>query len=205
MKEIAGYWWPDDVGEKYKASLKRINSLFRAITICRHKVRLGTAIQAGGSMGIWPKLLAANFETVYTFEPDPISFECLCRNVPEYNVFKLPAALGGIRGCVSLRRESLTNHKVDTSNGGHIPMIRVDDLWLRKCDAILLDVEGFEFQALGGAGQTIQQCRPAVVLVEAREKVQGSNNIDMVDQLLCNHRYHLLVSLDGDDIYEADK
>ena len=59
--------------------------------------RLGprsVAVQAGGCMGMYPRLLSDMFNAVYTFEPDPLNFHCLVANCQRDNIVKMNAALG---------------------------------------------------------------------------------------------------------------
>jgi FkbM family methyltransferase len=109
-----------------------------------HVAKFGVAVQAGGNCGLWPRELGKKFSTVYTFEPDPVNFRCLCANAPDEHIFKFNAALGNERGLVSLnlRPDNVGAHSV--SGGGIIPSMRIDDLELNECDLIYLDVEGFE-------------------------------------------------------------
>src|SRR5271169_24297 len=51
-------------------------------------------IQAGGSIGLYPRLLSDIFEMVYTFEPNGLSFYCLSHNCQKDNIIKMQAALG---------------------------------------------------------------------------------------------------------------
>lgn len=119
-------------------------------------------MQAGGNVGVFPRDLARLFTTVYTFEPDQENFECLCRNVPERNVFKFPAALGHQNGSTDLERQpdNVGAHQINGS--GPIPIMRVDALALNACDLIYLDVEGYEWRALLGAMETIRTYRPVI-------------------------------------------
>jgi hypothetical protein len=48
--------------------------------------------------------------------------------------------------------------------GGHIPILRVDDLALPHCDLMMLDLEGYELFALKGALNTITRCKPVIVM-----------------------------------------
>ena len=79
MIAIEGLYWPDDVGTKWRHSLRHVRSLEWAIARCK---RRRTAVQAGGNIGLWPRRLAHSFDRVITFEPDDISRECLACNVP---------------------------------------------------------------------------------------------------------------------------
>ncbi len=56
---------------------------------------------------------------------------------------------------------------IDYSDDKTVPVqkIALDNLGLARCDLIKLDVEGMEFEALEGARDTIERCRP-VLLIE---------------------------------------
>ena len=190
-----GVWFPADCGKKWKASVTRTHGLHAVIDICKAKNRLRTAVQAGGSMGIWPRELANYFQKVYTFEPEPMSFACLCKNVEAENVIALPWAVGMNRKMVSVKRKSLTSHHI--VEGRDVGQILIDDLELEYCDALLLDVEGMELEALQGASLTIENNRP-VILVEAL------HNIDGIEYFLQDFGYRLSARVRTDRIYEAD-
>lgn len=128
-------------------------------------------VQAGGNLGIFPKRLASEFLTVYTFEPASDLFAMMQHNAPDSNIVRLQAALGYVRGLVGTARvrrdgsakpahEGITH----TVPGGCIPTLRVDDLALPVCDLIYLDIEGGELGALRGAVETLARCRPFVAV-----------------------------------------
>lgn len=126
------------------------------------------AVQAGGNLGVWPKRLSELFATVYAFEPAADLFARMMRNAPESNIVKFQAALGCERGLVGMsqvRRDGKSNaHEGIThvSGPGNVPTLMVDDLGLTVCDAIILDIEGYELYALMGAVDTLRRCRPLV-------------------------------------------
>lgn len=132
--------------------------------VYKHCKGFDVAVQAGGCVGIYPAAMSAKFGTVYTFEPDPVNFRCLCANAPQENVFKFNAALGDVHQRVGLERnaENIGAHYV--AAGGDIPTLLIDDLYLSRCDLIYLDIEGYEHRALNGARQTIARLKPVIVI-----------------------------------------
>jgi FkbM family methyltransferase len=125
-------------------------------------------VQAGGNCGVWARALAPLFETVYTFEPDPMNFTALTHNVSDFsNVVKFQAALGFGREHIKMGR---ADFEVDNcgamyvEEGGVIPTLRIDDLNLRACELLYLDIEGYEVPALFGAVNTIRNCKPIIAI-----------------------------------------
>jgi len=49
-----------------------------------------------------------------------------------------------------------------------LPMMKLDDLSLQRCDLIKIDIEGMEFDALVGADETIRRFRPVIYFEQAR-------------------------------------
>jgi len=121
-------------------------------------------VQAGGNAGFYVKQYANLFDVVYTFEPEPVNFYCLTKNVTEINVIKFQACLGNTRGCVGLDQITPDTGSTHVQGVGLIPTFQVDDLFLQVCDLIHLDVEGYELFALEGAVNTIKTHRPVIAL-----------------------------------------
>lgn len=161
--EEYGWWWPtyDQQCQRHLDYWKRHeNDMLPAIELCKQKL---VCIQAGGNVGLWPKILADYFETVYTFEPHPALYQCLVRNCEAPNVIKMQAVLGATNTPVNMRWKSIGAHWV-LPEKGVFPSIRIDDLNLHACDAIFLDVEGFEFYVLQGAIETLKKYKPIIQL-----------------------------------------
>lgn len=135
----------------------------------RYVKQRNVVVQAGGNCGLYPRLFAEYFQTVYTFEPDPLNFHCLVNNCQKDNIIKINAALGEANGLVRVKRAGMNNvgmHTVTDQPGGDFPMITpqltIDNLSLPTCDLIQLDVEGYEMKVLQGAIKTIKSCHPVI-------------------------------------------
>jgi len=171
MKYIEGYWWPDDCGTKYKASLRKVKSLKEIIRLSGEYERRRLVIQAGGSYGVWPRLLSKYFQEVHTFEPDEISYVCLKKNVGNFNnITTYQVALGEKIRWVAIKHKSLTSHHVIPGN--IVKLMPIDSYLWSHCDAILLDIEGYEIHALCGAIETIRKYRPFILTEKPFEDVE---------------------------------
>lgn len=190
---IGGLYWPDDTGTKWEHSLRHVRAVEWAIAACpKHR----TAIQAGGNIGLWPLRMAKDFGRVFTFEPEPISRQCLEQNVPR-NVIVSGSALGAEPGFCGVKRRSLGSHHI--VEGTDVAITPIDALQLDDVDLIQLDIEGYELNALMGAVQTIEKCHP-VIQVELRGFTEkyGWSESD-VRTLLVSLGYHMASQQPGSD------
>ena len=142
--------------------------------VTQHCPQMRSCVQAGGAVGVWPSRLAQLFDHVYTFEAHPDNHACLQRNLRGIdNVTSQNAALTDVSG--ETVRMMLDEGEASNAGayfirpGGDIPTVAIDDLGLTDCDLIYLDIEGAETQAIQGALETIQRCRPVIGL-EEKEK-----------------------------------
>ncbi len=140
-----------------------------------HVKQFGVAVQAGGNVGVMAKMLAEHFGSVYTFEPDPANWDCLVDNIDGVaNIIARPAGLGSKRGTYDLAREAgncgatYLAPSAGSSEAPQAPVIRLDDLNLEACDLLILDVEGYELEALKGARETIAKFKPIIAVEENR-------------------------------------
>lgn len=203
-KLLHGAWlWPESDERCAKFVFKRLPDLYTAL---EHVPGRGICVQAGGNCGVWPKHLAREFSTVYTFEPDPLNFRCLCANASDENVMKFNAAVGNARGCIDLDRSSNCGaHSV--SGAGRIPMIRIDDLALPGCDFLQLDIEGHEFPALQGAEDTVRRYHPVVMIEDkalkrrAIERGQGDKASSQPSRFLMDRGYEIVAQMNCDFLY----
>jgi len=196
-----GFYFPDEMKDKdCKFSLKRVRSL-EYILEYWPKRRRKCAVQAGGSYGVWPNMLADEFNLVYTFEPDWVSFYYLSLNCPFENVFKMQCALSDHNKTLKLKRNSFTSHQI--SDIGYIPGITLDSLKLLACDVLLLDIEGYELPALKGAKWTIREFNP-LILLEWREENFEYYQIkgDDIQKFLDTEEYEFIIEIDKDRIYK---
>lgn len=133
----------------------------------QHVKNRRTALDIGANVGLWSRDLTKYFDQVIAFEPVAMFRECLERNVTASNIKVENVALGDSEGQVRMIiTEGNTGHThVDpTSTIGDTRIIRLDSLNLQNVDYIKIDCEGFEYRVLQGARQTIQRCRPVVVI-----------------------------------------
>jgi FkbM family methyltransferase len=193
-----GNWlWPAEDTESVQAVWNELPKLMEVIKLCNRDV----AVQAGGNCGVFPSILAKHFGVVYTFEPDLVNFSCLCANVPEYNVYKFPAALGNDPGVIGMTGERSNCGAYMVGKAGTTPVILIDHLGLSACDLIYLDVEGFELQALRGASKTIDLYKPVIVTEEKGIGKQYGYEDSEIGEFLADFGYLPEKKIGNDQIY----
>lgn len=165
---------------------------------CRHVKDFNVAVQAGGFCGVYPRMLGEKFNAVYTFEPDPLNFFCLTLNCQSTNIIKAQGALGKHADMVGIIPHAPhnrgMNRVIHVDNLG-FPTYRIDDLALPTCDLIQLDTEGYEYNILQGAENTIAKFKPVVTVEDTNEQIET---------LLFKYGYVKKIAIDRDSIYAVD-
>jgi len=159
-------------------------------------------IQAGGNCGFILSKFVDKFEHIYTFEPDPVNFYCLNLNVTSKNVTKFQSCLGSDNKLVGIEDHPTDIGGVHVKGEGFTPCIQIDSLKLNGCDLIQLDVEGYEYDALLGATDTIQRFKPTLCL-EWCEKWANRYNVQYshLESLLESLNYKHVSNSGVDKIY----
>jgi FkbM family methyltransferase len=196
-----GFLWPEQDIRCAQYIFKSVRDLHQIYDYCR---KFEVVIQAGGNCGIWPRELGLRFQRVYTFEPCSINFRCLAANAPAENIYKFNAALGERPGLLDLVRDpkNVGAHYI-AKTSGQIPTMRIDDLALDTCDLVLLDIEGFEFQALSGGIETIRNFNPVVVVENRGYSRRYGIDGGKIEELLSNT--HSVVAKSRYDLILAPK
>lgn len=153
--------------------------------------KFDTVVCAGGNCGMYPRLFAKYFHTVYTFEPDPLNFHCLVNNTQLNNVIKIQGALGLKNSMVSVERADMGNvgeHKIGTHRGV-IPMFALDSFAFHNLDLIQLDVEGFEIDVIKGGANTINRHRPVIAAENGHNvmEIMKQLNYDYVERSIADY------------------
>jgi len=188
MKIVAGWHCPDLLTGPGNY-LRKNGDAALALSLATSR---RTAIQAGGHIGTWPVMLAGEFSTVMTFEPDFENFSALAANLAERtsgNVFPARGILGNKRRPHGLRRSPKSTGQHRVGDGEPVPCFRIDEMGLDTVDAIFLDVEGFEIPALLGATETIKRSRPVIMAEENKRALDQGFRIGDLDKVLAGFGY----------------
>ena len=145
---------------KYQVALLPTFALVEA-----YATRFGTALHAGGHLGLLSLALATRFTQVITYEVAEDNFGWLAANVAqEPRIDARYGALGDGEPVACVRAKYSMCHYAH--GPGVVPCTRIDNLGLESLDLLLLDLEGGEVVALQHALETIQRCRPLIICEE---------------------------------------
>lgn len=125
--------------------------------------------------------------TVYAFEPNEDAFSCLVKNCPRATCYK--AALSHefasypFQRCENEGASHITNNSTET-----VQAVTLDSFKLEKLDFLKIDVEGFEVHVLGGSFETIDRCRPQM-LIEINEGALRRQRATPLDVFIWLHAH----------------
>jgi FkbM family methyltransferase len=219
VKNIDGIWIPDNDQHFVKVlrgapkfqgkatyQLAKLNTALQHCGLRRH------AVDVGGHVGLWSRVLAAHFAQVTAFEPLPPHIECFKVNVTAPNVTLLETAIG--REAATIRifmpHDNTGHAHVETSadtglgEGYSVPCIALDQIGhevLEDVDFLKIDVEGFELDVVLGAEGLIKRRRPTMVVEQkpGNAEALGRGQWDAV-KLLKDWGAREIVVMAGDHI-----
>lgn len=148
--------------------------------ILNHCKSFNVALQAGGWLGVIPRLLSNQFKKVYTLEPDYDNFCTLIANcVNNKNITAFNAALSSTSTQMEFERTITPGqHRLKSPDAWptvkiedttEVQTLNIDCLNLKELDFLMIDTEGHLLEILQGAEETIKKFKP-VILAETHWK-----------------------------------
>ena len=149
----------------------------KSFSFVEHK---GLALDIGANVGLWCRDMAKEFQRVIAFEPVADFRQCLQQNVNMEKVDLRALALGSSEGMIDMiiTEENTGHSHVDPNSigQGSIPMVTLDGLQLRKFDYVKIDCEGYEYEILLGAENSMKEYRPITVIEQKFHQDVGHEN-----------------------------
>jgi FkbM family methyltransferase len=177
MKNIHGIWLPgtdthfdnmisvgnDAVAGKGTYQLKKYRAALGYV-----KGR-DLAIDIGGHVGLWSRVMSYDFNQVVAFEPLQAHRDCFNRNMHEdnrQNVTLFPYALSDRSGTLAIHMPTdNTGHAHVSASGEVVQAVTLDSIKVAgRIDFVKIDVEGWELAVLRGAEKTLKEHRPTIVI-----------------------------------------
>lgn len=128
------------------------------------------ALDIGAHVGLYTRALSESFQFVNSFEPFPVTFDCLTKNTRKLSNVKLHnIALGDTNGKVDIDFNQENSGNSAVIPGSKFELQRLDNFNFIDIDFIKIDVEGYEHNVLAGGLDTIRRNKP-VMIVEVKKK-----------------------------------
>ncbi len=136
-------------------------------------------VDVGAHVGLWsrPMMHRANTKYIWAFEPNQLVRECYVLNMGGFENYSVyPFALGdkNRKGHLNLETDNSGNTNIHPTKSGDTEIRTLDSFNLKNVDYIKVDVEGFEYNFLKGAVETLNRCRPFVHLEMKSKNMRNS-------------------------------
>lgn len=157
-----------------------------------------------GVSSYWFSKMVGDAGTVVCFEPDPVNFELLVRNVERHglkNVRVERAAIAGERGELAFSAEGTIGSKLasllDRESAGKIVKVEawtLADAFERYGTPAFckIDIEGAETEVIRASEQLLRERRAHMVLDTSHTKADGSLTGPEVDAMLRSYGYRVV-------------
>lgn len=207
MQKQGEFWYPDSE-EHLHCGHARVRDIEQFI-LPRCDSR-GICVQAGGAAGVWPIKLAEHFRFVNTFEPNPILWECLNKNIADRdvdNVFPNHCGLWHSKGnckMVNIQDNNMGAWHIEmTQNTLDTEVTTIDEEKFAGCDLLVLDIEGAEIEALQGARRTINRFKPIIVVEMKPATLRAfGHTVDQLRAKITQFGYKLGDRFGRDELWE---
>lgn len=173
-KQIAGMWFPE-TDDHFPRQMLNAPVIAGKGTYQVHKYaaarpffhRRGLALDIGGHVGLWARVMAMDFERVIAFEPLRTHVECFKMNLEGVeNVTLYNLALGDAPSRIKVHMpiDNTGHAHVLADQGEEIECRTLDSFGFDGVDFIKIDTEGFESFIVEGGRETILRNRPLVIV-----------------------------------------
>lgn len=136
------------------------------------------AVDVGAHVGFWAMQMAKRFEYVYCFEPMEQFRACIFENLYGLGNYCVhPIALGAGEGRVSLAYDLADSGGTHVTAGDDVELKTLDSFGFESVGFLKIDCEGYEVEVLKGAAQTLERCKPCVIVEQKPHKLEPNFGI----------------------------
>ena len=159
----------------------------------------------GAHVGLWsrPMMRRANTKYIWAFEPNNSVRECYVLNMGGFDNYSIyPVALGhkNMKGFLNVETDNSGNTNVHPTRSGNTEIRTLDSFNFEHLDYIKVDVEGFEYNFLQGAVDTLNRCRPFVHLEMKSKNMRNSK--DDFYRFMKNIVYSQVMKIGAEVLYD---
>ena len=159
----------------------------------------------GAHVGLWsrPMMHRANTKYIWAFEPNSSVRECYVLNMGGFENYSIyPVALGhkNMKGFLNVETDNSGNTNIHPTKSGNTEIRTLDSFNFEHLDYIKVDVEGFEYNFLQGAVDTLNRCRPFVHLEMKSKNMRNSK--DDFYRFMKNIGYSQVMKIGAEVLYD---
>ena len=163
LKRRLGDWAPQETTKEYRVQASR-----------------KYIVDVGGHVGLWsrPMIQRANTRYIWAFEPNSSVRECYVMNMSRFDNYTIyPIALGdkNTKGYLNVEKDNSGNTNIDPIKSGDTEIKTLDSFNLKQIDYMKVDAEGYEYNIVQGAKETIERCKPFVHLEMKTKRMRHTN------------------------------
>lgn len=154
-------------------------------------------LDIGTAEGLFPLVVAEKCKKIFLIEPSKLFVECLQKTFEPYKekIIIHNVVVGDEDGMINFNEESLSgkigenNHKNDTQ----IAIKKIDSLISEDETITYLkaDIEGFEYEMLKGAKNTIKKNKPKIAITTYHKENNPSEIIDLILSYVPEYKYYV--------------
>ena len=162
-------------------------------------------LDVGAHVGLWsrPMMHRANTKYIWAFEPNQLVRECYVLNMGGFENYSIyPVALGhkNMKGFLNVETDNSGNTNVHPTKSGNTEIRTLDSFNFEHLDYIKVDVEGFEYNFLKGAVDTLNRCRPFVHLEMKSKNMRNSK--EEFTRFMKNIGYSQVLKVGAEVLYD---
>ncbi len=167
----------------------------------RNDKRFNLILDIGAWCGTWAMKMHKFADEIYCYEPNKVHFECLIKNLEQYNNVKMyNHAVGNQDGKIKLTDESATQNTRVLFEKGETVIFKIDSMDVSKADMIKIDVEGLEMEVLKGASKLLDSVDFVMIELNNNSKRYGSSN-SLIENHLEKLGFKILIKTWPDIVY----
>tara|TARA_B100000424_G_scaffold8297_1_gene6247 strand:+ start:1414 stop:2055 length:642 start_codon:yes stop_codon:yes gene_type:complete len=134
-------------------------------------------LDIGAWCGTWALAMKNFADKIYCYEPNKTHFECLIKNLGQFEHIKLHNhAVGNLDGKIKLTDDAATQNTRVVFEQGETVICKLDSMQLNDADMLKIDVEGLEMQVLQGAENLLDNIEFVMIELNNNSKRYGSSN-----------------------------
>ena len=162
-------------------------------------------LDVGAHVGLWsrPMMHRANTKYIWAFEPNQLVRECYVLNMGGFENYSIyPFALGdkNRKGHLNVETDNSGNTNIHPTKNGDTEIRTLDSFNFEQVDYIKVDVEGFEYNFLKGAVDTLNRCRPFVHLEMKSKNMRNSK--EEFTRFMKNIGYSQVLKVGAEVLYD---